>query len=106
LSIDYSSDETKGPTAAPDYVGRFTRAVIDGCDGADPDNNPHDYKFGGTFSSADGRVYKMEPLSKQVDAVACDVSWKVAFDGFEIRGKNLPDAKLGANGDGNCHGAG
>ena len=29
---------------------------------------------------------------------SCDVSYRLAFDGFRVRGKNWPDAKLGANG--------
>ncbi|KAF2429973.1 hypothetical protein EJ08DRAFT_670707 [Tothia fuscella] len=100
LSVGNPSDQSKGPLVAPDCVDRFTKAVIDGCDGQDLVNNPHNYKFGSTFTAADGWVYKMEPLYKQEDEVTCDVSWKVAFNGFEIRGKNFPDAKLGANGEG------
>lgn len=42
----------------------------------------------------------MEPLSKQVNELSCDVSYRFFFNGFEIRGKNWPDAKLGANGEG------
>ena len=41
----------------------------------------------------------MTPLSKQVDEFNCDVSYKVFFDGFDIRGKNWPDDKFGANGE-------
>lgn len=93
----------KGPDQAPDCVGRFQRAVIDGCDGSDPLNNPFNYKFGATFTSADGWQYKMQPLTKQVNEVNCDVSYKWAFDGFEIRGKNWPDAQLGVWGEGLLH---
>ena len=42
----------------------------------------------------------MEPLSKQVNEDNCDVSYKFVYDGVEVRGKNWPDAKLGANGEG------
>jgi hypothetical protein len=100
LSVKDVSDSTKGPKDAPDCVGRFTNAVIDGCDGNDPINNPHNYKFGSTLTTADGWEYKMTPLSQQVNEVACDVSYKFFFDGVEVRGKNWPDAKLGTNGDG------
>ena len=74
--------------------------MIDGCDGNDPINNPHNYKFGSTRTLSDGWVFKMEPLSKQINEDSCDVSYKFFFDGFEVRGKNWPDAKLGANGEG------
>lgn len=42
----------------------------------------------------------MTPLAKQVNDLSCDVSYKFWFDAVEIRGKNFPDAKLGANGEG------
>jgi hypothetical protein len=100
LSVKKTSDSKEGPKNSPDCVGRFTRAVIDGCDGNDPVNNPHNYKFGSTLTTGDGWEYTMKPLAKQVNDVACDVSYKFFFDGFEVRGKNWPDAKLGANGEG------
>ncbi|KAI5863770.1 hypothetical protein GGS23DRAFT_604773 [Durotheca rogersii] len=100
LSVRKLDDDSKGPADAPDCLGRFQRVVIDGCDGDDYINNPHNYKFGATFTSADGWEYTMTPLSKQVNEVSCDVSYKFFFDVFEIRGKNLPDAKFGANGEG------
>lgn len=100
LSVRNLNDDSKGPADAPDCLGRFQNAVIDGCDGDDPINNPHNYKFGSTLTTADGWEYKMTPLSKQVNEVSCDVSYKFLFDLIEIRGKNLPDAKLGANGEG------
>jgi hypothetical protein len=99
LSVKNLNDDTKGPMDAPDCAARFSNVVIDGCDGGDPLNNPHNYKFGSTFTSGEWE-YKMTPLSKQVNEVNCDVSYKFFFDGFEIRGKNFPDAKLGANGEG------
>ncbi|KAF2808927.1 uncharacterized protein BDZ99DRAFT_444813 [Mytilinidion resinicola] len=100
LSVDFPSDESQGTDKAPDCAGRITRAILDGCDGNDPINNPHNYKFGGTFTSADGWVYKLEALSQQVNDLSCDVSYKFVYDGFEIRGKNWPDATFGANGEG------
>lgn len=100
LSVRDLTDDSKGPLDSVDCVARFQNAVIDGCDGDDPINNPHNYKFGSTLTTADGWEYKMTPLSKQVNEVSCDVSYKFFFDGFEIRGKNLPDAKFGANGEG------
>lgn len=99
LSVQKLDDASKGPKDAPDCLGQFQNAVIDGCDGADPVNNPHNYKFGST-ATADGWEFKMTPLSKQVNEVNCDVSYKFWYNQVEIRGKNLPDAKLGANGEG------
>ncbi|KAF2754863.1 hypothetical protein EJ05DRAFT_503805 [Pseudovirgaria hyperparasitica] len=100
LSVRNLADDSKAPTDAPDCAARFQNAVIDGCDGNDAVNNPHNYKFGGTLTTGDGWEYKMTPLSQQVNEVACDVSYKFFYDGFEIRGKNLPDAKFGAEGEG------
>ncbi|OQO14037.1 hypothetical protein B0A48_00913 [Cryoendolithus antarcticus] len=100
LSVRRLGDNTKTPHDAPDCVGRIQAALIDGCDGNDPVNNPHNYKFGATLTTADGWEYKLTPLSKQVNEVSCDVSYKFLWDAVEIRGKNLPDAKLGANGEG------
>ncbi|KAI0521843.1 SGNH hydrolase-type esterase domain-containing protein [Xylaria bambusicola] len=99
FSVANQKDSSQGPMDAPDCFDRFQKTVIDGCDGNDPINNPHNYKFGGTFTSGDW-TYTMTPLSKQVNEVSCDVSYKFFFDGFEIRGKNLPDATFGANGEG------
>lgn len=100
LSVKKLDDDTKSPEDSPDCVGRFTNAVIDGCDGNDPVNNPFNYKFGATLTSGDGWEYKMTPLSQQVNEVACDVSYKFWYDGVEVRGKNWADAKLGVNGEG------
>ena len=93
--------DERSPKDAPDCLSRFQNAVIDGCDGNDPLNNPHNYKFGSTLQTADGWKYRMTPLSKQVNEVRCDVSYKMAgHNVVEVRGKNLPDALLGANGEG------
>ncbi|KAI2629985.1 SGNH hydrolase-type esterase domain-containing protein [Hypoxylon sp. NC1633] len=100
LSVQKLDDDSKGPADAPDCTARFRDVVIDGCDGNDNTNNPHNYKFGSTFTSADGWEYTMTPLSRQVDEVSCDVSYKFFLDSFEVRGKNLPWAKFGANGEG------
>lgn len=91
---------TQRPKDAPDCTARFQNAVIDGCDGNDMLNNPHNYKFGATLRTADGWEYKMTPLSKQVNEVTCDISYKFWWDGFEVRGKNFPSALMGANGEG------
>jgi hypothetical protein len=100
LSVKKPGDDKKGPKDSPDCAARFQNAVIDGCDGGDPLNNPHNYKFGSTLTTGDGWEYKMTPLAKQVNEIGCDVSYKFFFDAVEVRGKNLPDAKLGANGEG------
>jgi hypothetical protein len=100
LSVRDANGAEKDPRDAPDCESRLRDGVIDGCDGADKVNNPFNYKFGSTLKTGDGWEYKMTPLSKQVNEVACDVAYKFFFDGFEIRGKNLPNAKLGAAGEG------
>ncbi|KAL8770318.1 MAG: hypothetical protein Q9209_003954 [Squamulea sp. 1 TL-2023] len=100
LSVDFPEDSNKGPGDTPNCRDNFVNAIIDGCDGNNPVNNPHNYKFGSTFTLANGWVLKMEPLSKQINDLSCDVSYKFVFNGFEIRGKNWPDGKLGANGEG------
>ncbi|KAI0098282.1 SGNH hydrolase-type esterase domain-containing protein [Nemania sp. FL0031] len=100
LSIKNLLDDSKGPADAPRCVDRFRDAVIDGCDGDDPVNNPNNYKFGSTFTSADGWEYKMTPLSKQANEVSCSVAYKFFFDSFEVRGKNFVPAKFGKDGEG------
>lgn len=100
LSVKKLNDDTQGPNNSADCIDRFQNVVIDGCDGDDPINNPHNYKFGSTLTTVDSWEYKMTPLSKQVNEVNCDVTYKFFFDGFEVRGKNWADAKLGANGEG------
>ena len=37
------------PKDAPDCTARFKNAVIDGCDGNDMVNNPHNYELGATL---------------------------------------------------------
>ncbi|KAM3519473.1 hypothetical protein MY4038_009779 [Beauveria bassiana] len=100
LSAFETDDNARGPLDDPRCLGRLRDAVIDGCDGNDPKQHPHNYKFGSRLTSSDGWVYEMEPLSKQVNQVSCDESYKFFFDFFEIRGKNLPDGKLGPDGEG------
>lgn len=93
-------DQTKPISAAPNCADTFTRTVIDDCDGNDPTNNPHNYKFGGVYTTSDGWVFTLTPKAAQVDEDSCDVSYQFLDDFFEVRGKNFPDAKLGANGEG------
>ncbi|KAL8724857.1 MAG: hypothetical protein Q9166_007711 [cf. Caloplaca sp. 2 TL-2023] len=84
----------------PDCVGVFQKQLVDGCDGESPANNPHNYKFGGTYYAGDGWRFEFDALATQVNTVDCDVSYRVVLNKFEIRGKNLPDAKFGKNGEG------
>jgi hypothetical protein len=100
LSVSKLGDDTKTPLDAPDCVGRFQRAVLDGCDGGDVLNNLFNYKYGSTLSTVDDWAYTMTPRREQVNEVSCEVSYKFWYDVFEIRGKNLPFAKFGANGEG------
>ena len=98
--MDFPSDETKTPKDSPNGIGHFNDGLIDGCDGNDPVNNPHNYKFGGTLTTGDGWAFHLDPLAQQIDEDSCDVSYKFLYDNFEVRGKDWPDAKLGANGEG------
>lgn len=100
LSVDLPSDESKTPKDSPDCIAHFTAGLIDGCDGNDLVNNPHNHKFGGTLTTGFGWVFHFDPLAQQDDEDSCDVSYKLFYDEFEVRGKNWPDAKLGANGEG------
>lgn len=100
LSVFKADDDTRGPKDDPNCLGRLRDSVIDGCDGDDSEQNPHNYKFGSKFTSSDGWVYEMKALSKQVNEVSCDVSYRFWHDFFQIRGKNVPDAKIGINGEG------
>ncbi|EHK96497.1 hypothetical protein M7I_7780 [Glarea lozoyensis 74030] len=102
MSVKAANNEDKGPKNTPPGTNCFNalKAVVDGCDGNDPVNNPHNYKFGGTFTSSDGWEFTMTPLSKQINEISCDVAYKFFFDAFEVRGKNLPSAQFGADGEG------
>ena len=63
-------------------------------------NNPYNYKFGATLRTTDGWQYKMTPKSRQVNEVRCDISYRLGKNHVEVRGKNLPSALLGTNGEG------
>ncbi|KAL9579508.1 MAG: hypothetical protein Q9203_006664 [Teloschistes exilis] len=54
LSIHLLTDGTKGPSDAPDCLDNFVKTVLNGCDGNDKINNPHNYKFGSTLTLASG----------------------------------------------------
>jgi hypothetical protein len=92
--------DTQSPKDAPNCIDRFQDAVIDGCDGNDMLNNPYNYKFGATLRTTDGWQFKMTPWSKQINEVTCDISYKHGYNSIEVRGKNLPSALMGANGEG------
>ncbi|KAI4244220.1 MAG: hypothetical protein LQ352_006885 [Teloschistes flavicans] len=100
LHLNNEVDPSKSIADHPDCIGVFQKQLVDGCDGNDPSNNPHNYKFGGTYYTGDGWRFEFDALATQVNTVHCDVSYKVAFDQFELRGKNVPDAELGENGEG------
>jgi len=42
----------------------------------------------------------VERTAKKPTENSCDISYKFVLDNFEVRGKNFPDAKLGADGGG------
>jgi Alpha-galactosyl-binding fungal lectin len=50
-------DDSITLSSIKDCLGSFT-LIIDSCDGDDPANNPHNYKFGGTYTSSDRLVTK------------------------------------------------
>jgi len=68
----------------------MTRATIDGCDGNDPKDDPRDEKYGGTFYGTDGWEFTLTPRANRMVGDTCDVSYKVLYDFFEVRGKNFP----------------
>ncbi|KAL8684800.1 MAG: hypothetical protein Q9224_006126, partial [Gallowayella concinna] len=100
LHLNNEIDPSKGIADHPDCVGVFQNQLVDGCDGNDTSNNPHNYKFGGTYYAGDGWRFEFDALATQVNTVDCDVSYRVVLDRFELRGKNLPDAKFGKDGEG------
>ncbi|KAL8940133.1 MAG: hypothetical protein Q9216_002987 [Gyalolechia sp. 2 TL-2023] len=100
LHLNNENDPSKSIADHPDCVGVFQKQLVDDCDGNDPIDNPHNYKFGGTYYAGDGWRFEFDALATQVNTVDCDISYRVLLDKFELRGKNLPDAKLGANGEG------
>lgn len=100
LSVSKTGDETKSPRDDPSCLNRIRDYIIDGCDGNDSKQNPLNYKFGSKLTSSDGWVYEMKPLNKKVNEVSCDVSHKLGLYEVEIRGKNVPYAKLGVGGVG------
>ncbi|KAI4268411.1 MAG: hypothetical protein LQ337_007859 [Flavoplaca oasis] len=100
LSVELSSDGTKGPADVPNCRDNFVNAVIDGCDGNDVIHNPHNYKFGATLTLADGWVPRWNHSPNKFNGLSFEVAYKLLFNGCEIRGRNRPDAKLGANGEG------
>ncbi|KAL8791153.1 MAG: hypothetical protein Q9195_006050 [Heterodermia aff. obscurata] len=100
LSVTHNGNGPNTSADAPNCNGHFIDGVIDGCDGNDPINNPHNYKFGSTLTTGDGWVFRMEPLAQQISEDTCDVSYRFALDKIEVRGKDWPDAKLVANGKG------
>lgn len=99
LQLTNELDQSKTIADKPDCFDEFQTQLIAGCD-HDPSNNPHDYKFGGTYYSGDGWKFEFDALATQVNMVDCHFSYKVVYDQFELRGKNLPDSKFGENGEG------
>lgn len=98
LTVKNTKDASKGIKDAPDCEHRFTALVIDACDGNDP-SNTFNYKWGATYTTTDNWQYTMDVAPNTADADNCDVSYKLADDFFEIRGKNFPPS-LGAHGAG------
>lgn len=95
-----NSDPAKSIPDMPDCVEKF-KIIIDSCDGDNPINNPHNYKFGGTYSdSSSGWELKLEPLALKPTENSCDITYLFTENKFEVRGKNFPDGKLGADGEG------
>lgn len=59
----YNTDESKALSTIDDCVGKL-KLIIDSCDGNDPFNNPHNYKFGGADTSPEGWEFKVEPTAR------------------------------------------
>ncbi|KAL8693883.1 MAG: hypothetical protein Q9224_003670, partial [Gallowayella concinna] len=99
LSLSNSNADLSKPISKlTDCVDKF-KIIIDSCDGDNSVNNPHNYKFGGSYTS-DGWEYKLEPQALKPTENSCDITYQLVANLFEIRGKNFPDGKLGANGEG------
>lgn len=94
----HNTDDSKALSTIKDCVGGF-KVILDGCD-KDQLNNPHNYKYGGTSTSPEGWTFEVKPTATKPTEDSCEVTWKFALDRFEVRGKNFPDAKLGADGGG------
>ncbi|KAI4255904.1 MAG: hypothetical protein L6R42_006500, partial [Xanthoria sp. 1 TBL-2021] len=95
-----TTDPAKSIPDMPDCFEKF-KIIIDSCDGDKPINNPHNYKFGGTyFDSSNGWELKLEPLALKPTENSCDITYLFTENKFEVRGKNFPDGKLGADGEG------
>ncbi|KAI9890971.1 MAG: hypothetical protein M1814_003472 [Vezdaea aestivalis] len=95
----HNKDDSKPISGIQNCVGDF-KIIIDGCDGNDPLNNPHNYKFGGKYTTPNGWTFSVQPTAIKPDENSCDVSYKLLLNEFEVRGKNFPDARLGADGGG------
>lgn len=94
-----NADESKTLSTIDDCVGKF-KVIIDDCDGNDQLNNPHNYKFGGTYTNSEGWEFTVQPTANKPDEDSCDVTYKFTLDTFKVRGKNFLDVKLGTDGGG------
>ncbi|KAL8653411.1 MAG: hypothetical protein Q9226_003862 [Calogaya cf. arnoldii] len=95
-----NTDSSKPVSGMTDCVEKF-KTIVDSCDGDNPVNNPHNYKFGGTYTDPSGGwELKIEPLAVKVTENSCDITYNFIENRFEVRGKNFPDGKLGADGEG------
>ncbi|KAL8790117.1 MAG: hypothetical protein Q9213_000819 [Squamulea squamosa] len=99
LHLNNDAEPSKTIADHPNCVGVFQKQLVDECNG-DSTNNPHNYKFGATYYAGDGWRFEFDALARQVNTVICDVSYRGVLDQFELRGKNLPDAKFGKDGEG------
>ncbi|KAI9786804.1 MAG: hypothetical protein M1835_002928 [Candelina submexicana] len=100
VKLSAHNTDDSNPSSQSTTASVNLKPFIDGCDGHDLANNPHNYKFSGTYNSPDSWSFGVQPTAQKPTEDSCDVSYRFLFDKFEVRGKNFPDSKLGANGDG------
>ncbi|KAL8855379.1 MAG: hypothetical protein Q9178_007976 [Gyalolechia marmorata] len=99
MRLHLNNDTSKTIADPRDCVGVFHKQLIDGCD-SEPTDDPDNYKFGGTYYARNGWRFEFDALATQVNTMDCDVSYRVVLNKFELRGKDLPDSKLGKGGEG------
>ncbi|CAK7197527.1 hypothetical protein SEUCBS139899_000175 [Sporothrix eucalyptigena] len=76
--------------------------IINGCDGNDPDHNPLDFKFGGSYVRDEGRyTYEVNPKHDRTLVKAttgdCEGNYKFLFGSYTLRGTGWAGYDYGAD---------
>lgn len=76
--------------------------IINGCDGNDPDHNPLDFKFGGSYVRDEGRyTYEVNPKYDRTLVKAttgdCQGNYKFLFGSYTLRGTGWAGYDFGAD---------